>query len=536
MSSKGNVQIDEEGSPSFPKGDKNSRSLHHYKKILCTRRSEKTPYTFIDIKIYTCIGTIHNSIGGKEECRLAIQNYSRALSLQQQIFGVKDPESAAASCNNIGTVYYQQQDFLTALQWFEKALNMLSRYNPINNIGNQTQSDLGEDKNSSNENVAGKVNQNRTAEITAKTYSNIGSVHYKAGRYDKAIECYELALCFLRMIKDEQEKNISSIASICTNIASVYSREGNHSKALEYHGEAMAMFQKAFGDEGGVASSLQSIGNEYFRAKNFPKARSTYLRALEIRKHILEENHPAIAATYSTLGCVNCQLGRYTEAIRYNCEAVEIEEARVLRDSLLLSKMYTNLGEALRKAGEYDEALDRYEKAFKIQKEFLGTDHHLSISSILMNMGKIKHKCGDYGAALQDFMKCRLILEEDEGSHSLTTNNTSRSSSTTAKLYSHVASALSMIGDYEEAVKYYTKVLSIQETELGHIHEDTANTYHKIGQTYEYNGNDNDFDKALNYYKLCFASRKEQFGIFDRRTMNAGSQIVRMWIEQCKNP
>jgi hypothetical protein len=44
------------------------------------------------------------------------------------------------------------------------------------------------------------------------------------------------------MIKDEQEKNISSIASTCTNIASVYSREGIHSKALEYHGQAMAMF------------------------------------------------------------------------------------------------------------------------------------------------------------------------------------------------------------------------------------------------------------------------------------------------------
>ena len=52
----------------------------------------------------------------------------------------------------------------------------------------------------------------------------------------------------------------------------------------------------------------------------------------------------------------------------------------------------------------------------------------------------------------------------------------------------------------------------------------------------EYNGNDDDFDKALNYYKSCFVSRKEQFGIFHRRTMNAGSQSVRMWIEQCKNP
>eukprot|EP00979_Chaetoceros_neogracilis_P003974 scaffold693_cov291-Chaetoceros_neogracile.AAC.8 len=100
-------------------------------------------------------------------------------------------------------------------------------------------------------------------------------------------------------------------------------------------------------------------------------------------------------------------------------------------------------------------------------------------------------------------MKCRLILEEGEGSHSLTTN-TACSTSNTAKLYSHVASALKLIGDYEEAVKYYTKVLSIQETALGHIHEDTANTFHKIGHTYEYNGNDDDFDKAMNYSKLCF--------------------------------
>eukprot|EP00979_Chaetoceros_neogracilis_P003973 scaffold693_cov291-Chaetoceros_neogracile.AAC.7 len=86
-----------------------------------------------------------------------------------------------------------------------------------------------------------------------------------------------------------------------------------------------------------VASSLQSIGNEYFRAKNYPKARSTYLRALEIRKHILEETHPTIAATYSSLGCVNCQSGKYTEAIRYNCKAVEIEETRAGAQRLFTS-------------------------------------------------------------------------------------------------------------------------------------------------------------------------------------------------------
>jgi len=539
MSSQENEQIDAIGSSCFQK-DASNRSLNHYKKALSTRRSEKTPYSSIDIKLYTCIGTLYNNKGGEKGYRLAIENYTRALSLHQEIFGVEDPAQAAASCNNIGTVYYQQRDFQPALTWYQKALHMLLYDGLIENSEDQSLKEVVADKDSRK--IDGQVNQqNRKAEMTVKTCSNLGSAYHNIGAKDKSIECYKLGLSFLRsrrdeenMTKEEKEKNFSCIASIYTNIASVYSLEGSHSKSLKYHERAMRMREKAFGDGAEVASSLQSIGNEYFQAKQFDEARSAYLRALEIRKRVLAEKHPAIAATDSSLGCVNYQLGNYIEAIRNYREAIEIEETRVLRNASL-TNTYTNLGEALKKAGEYDEALEAYEKAFKIQKEYLGTDHHPSLYSILMNMGKLKRKRGNHGEALQHFTKCRLFFEEEEDSNSLNTNTT-QSSASIAKLYTHVASSHEMIGDYGEAAKYYTKVLSIQETELGHIHEDTANTYHRIGQTYESNGNEDDFDRALNYYKLCFASRKEQFGIFDRRTMNAGAQIARMWAEQCKRP
>jgi len=528
------------GSTLFHKGD-NDRAMHHYKRALSIRRAANTPYSYIDAKIYTCIGTIHETKG---ESQLAIDNFKKALSLRQQLFGMKGDLEAVASCNNIGTVYFHQHDLKLALQWFLKALDILpSDDSSISLTIESTRSSQSESERSKIDKA--EVNshksdgyESRKAEIAVKTYSNNGSVQYKLGQYDRAIEYYKFALSIQKgdtnepITREKKERNYSSLASICCNIANAHSRKGNLSKALEYHVGALRTRQKVFGDNAETAASLHSIGNQYFQAKKYAKALSAYLSALKTRKRVLEENHPDIAATGSSIGCVMCHQGNYIEAVEYFREAIKTQEAGLLRDSSL-AKMYANIGTALKKTGNYDAALENYEKAFQIQKELLGTDHHPSLCSIQMNIGSVHCKRGAHEDALQYFTKCNIILN-GEGEHDSAATETSQSSSVSVKLYNHLAITYKEIGNYEEAATYYTKKLSIQETTLGKIHEDTAKTYHNIGRTYESKGSNEDFDKALNYYKLCFASRKNQFGIFDRRTMDAGAQIARMWVVQCK--
>jgi tetratricopeptide (TPR) repeat protein len=552
MKSKDNKQTDALvaaglGSTFFRKGD-NDRSLRYYKRAHSIRRADNNPYSYIDTKLYTCIGTIHAQKG---ETQLAIDNFKKTLSIRQQLFGMKGDLEAVASCNNIGTVYYHKNDLLLALQWFQKALDILPGDDStisltIESASNTSESESERKKIDREYNAReAEINshtsdgyESRKAEVTVKTYSNNGSIQYRLGQYDRAIEYYKFALSIQKgdtnepITREKKERNYASMASICCKIANSHSQTGNRTKALEYHGGALKMRQEVFGDNAETAASLHSIGNEYFQVKNYNKALSAYLSALETRERVLEENHPDIAATGSSIGCVMCQQGNYIEAVEYFREAIKIQEAGLLRDSSL-AKMYCNAGTALKKAGNYDAALENYENAYDIQKELLGSDCHPSLCSIIMHIGSVHCKRGAHEDALQYFTKCNMILNVEEV-HDSAASATSQSSSISAKLYNHFATTYSEIGDYEEAATYYTKKLSIQEITLGLIHEDTAKTYHNIGRTYESKGTNEDFDKALNYYKLCFASRKSQFGIFDRRTMNAGVQIARMWIVQCK--
>jgi tetratricopeptide (TPR) repeat protein len=53
-------------------------------------------------------------------------------------------------------------------------------------------------------------------------------------------------------------------------------------------------------------------------------------------------------------------------------------------------------------------------------------------------------------------------------------------------------------GDYDKALEYYEKSLSIILSVLGDNHPDVAISYNNIGNVYAFQG---DYDKALKYYE-----------------------------------
>ena len=68
----------------------------------------------------------------------------------------------------------------------------------------------------------------------------------------------------------------------------------------------------------------------------------------------------------------------------------------------------------------------------------------------------------------------------------------------TATTYNNMAMVYTDQGEYEKALEYYGKALSIRERVLGTEHPATATTYNNMAVVFRAQG---DYEKALEYFK-----------------------------------
>ena len=78
-----------------------------------------------------------------------------------------------------------------------------------------------------------------------------------------------------------------------------------------------------------------------------------------------------------------------------------------------------------------------------------------------------------------------------------------------AALYNHLGFSYHEIGNYEKALKYFSKALAIRKKVFGKEHPSTATSFHNIGLVYREQG---DYDKALKYFSKALAIRKKVLG------------------------
>ena len=101
------------------------------------------------------------------------------------------------------------------------------------------------------------------------------------------------------------------------------------------------------------------------------------------------------------------------------------------------------LGVAYKNKGEYDLAIDYYERALKIQVASLGEEHPDVASS-----------------------------------------------------YSNLGLAYDSKGNYDKAIDYHKRALKIRVASLGENHPDVASSYDNLGLAYDSKG---EYDKAIDY-------------------------------------
>ena len=119
-----------------------------------------------------------------------------------------------------------------------------------------------------------------------------------------------------------------------------------------------------------------------------------------------------------------------------------------------------------------------------------------TIASLCSNLANTYSLTGDYDQALEYARKALTIYDKvPEKDHF-----------DTAKLYNNLASAYSYKGDYDNALEYFWKALDIFYNLQGKYHSDTATIYNNLAEVFS---GKRDYDNALKYYLIALKIREK---------------------------
>ncbi len=171
----------------------------------------------------------------------------------------------------------------------------------------------------------------------ATSLNNLAIYYSDLGDYSKAIELGKQALEVNREVLGEKHPDY---ATSLNNLANYYSDLGDYSKAIELNERALEIRKEVLGEKHlDYTSSLNNLAIDYSNLGNFPKSIELCLhlgndskaielgkQAVEIRKEVLGEKHPAYATSLDNLAGYYGDLGDYSKAIELSKQALEIRK------------------------------------------------------------------------------------------------------------------------------------------------------------------------------------------------------------------
>ena len=269
-------------------------------------------------------------------------------------------------CHVIGLFYLETKRNRLAIEFFDKAQGIDSKYLDAYNNKGLSLSNLGRDEDAIVE--YDKVTSIDESYVNA--YNNKGSSLSNLGRDEDAIVEYDKAL------------------EIDSNYVSAYYNKGLSLFKLGRDEDAIVEYDKALEINPSDAGAYYNKGRSLFKLGRDEDAIVEYDKALKI--------NPSDAGAYNNKGLSLSNLGRYEDAIVEYDKAIEI-------DSNLVSA-YNSKGLSLSILGKYEEALMEFDKALKINP---------SDVNAYDNKGNSLSRLGRYEDAIREYDKALKINPSD---------------------------------------------------------------------------------------------------------------------------
>eukprot|EP00958_Prasinococcus_capsulatus_P000639 scaffold49_cov409-Prasinococcus_capsulatus_cf.AAC.39 len=254
---------------------------------------------------------------------------------------------------------------------------------------------------------------------------------------------------------------------------------------------------------------------------------------------VQEREYPSPASTYRDVQLANKDRMELEREIAFRWQ--ELNAKLHGKDKVDTAFLMDNLGIALRKNGEYDEAVALHEKALELRKLHLGSGHSLAAQTLgnlgiaLRERGDIERSIAILSQALEalvnklgpmhrltagaheqlalSYKTCNKLdeaIEHFRKAYSITRTIDTEYEVGTAAAAENLGAALQQRGDLAEAIKLHEKALMIRKNRLKKRHPSFVVLYEHLAQCYVVT---RQWTKAIEAHEQLVWRREEQFGV-----------------------
>ncbi|CAF0865969.1 unnamed protein product [Adineta steineri] len=168
------------------------------------------------------------------------------------------------------------------------------------------------------------LNQPSTTLIeSARCYNSLGATNAKSQNYEEALDNYHKQLDILLKL-ETSEKITSDIIKCYMSIGKVYCLKLDYVEAINYYNRALGLILTINSPSDLISNIYKDLANLYTKTQEFDLATEYFIKALEIDRRQLGEDHPKFGQTYANMGAMHCRQEDYKQALDYFLKAREI--------------------------------------------------------------------------------------------------------------------------------------------------------------------------------------------------------------------
>lgn len=281
--------------------------------------------------------------------------YQRRLALSKEM---DDPEATAASLVGLATVAYVRGEYTPALASYREALDIYEKRDEGTSIG--------------------------------RTLVSVGNIQYLQADYDVAAPSYRRAIDLLTDGRDTQGASLAK-----GGLARVFAAQGDIVAAIEMYGRVLDDARSQLSADprmaSGVSTTLESIGELYFRLGNVDRARSSFDEA----RKMSDADPESAGRLYANLGLVELVAGRFDVALAdYTSSRTRYEQAKSPEG---VAHAWVGIGFSQAAKEKFSDAIAAYRTAIKM---FEAQHKDEDAARAWLGLSLAQSGSGDNGAAL----------------------------------------------------------------------------------------------------------------------------------------
>ena len=252
-----------------------------------------------------------------------------------------------------------------------------------------------------------------------------------------------------------------------------------------------------------MASTLIRMGSLHYKMGDRLEELRMYEEAKSIYKKAFGDSHNFVAGTRKNIGMVLAELGEYEKALEQFEKARRIYLAVQGGDekSRDVASAISCMGNVKNRVGELDDALTQYMRALKIYKAIQeevedSADEEtaiLDVTSTLKVVGMVHAKRGDLDKAMGYFTEAMTLLKTSGVGQKPVGSETSTS------VLTRMGGIYVKKGELDKAMEFYKEAYELTVQNRGTTnHQDVASILHYIGGIFHKKSN---YDEAMNCYQ-----------------------------------